>query len=417
MITATPIHSFALVALLANTAGAASTTLGPDEFVTAVLIAHPDVYAAAAAVDAAAARQRFAAELDDPQLSYALAPSTLGDDTGTRQIAQLSQALPWPGTLATRAALAERRTAAVRAERDATLAALTESARQGWLNWWYVHAALKLNAEAAAALRPLLPATAGQFAAGGASRLELLRAEAELDALAVERVRLTQQRQRVRAGLNALRDAPAQAPIEPPGPLPPSPPRVPAAAPDVGDDPRLQTIADAVAAAAAEVELAELSGKPDFRASLGYVGTLDPAAKRLQVGISLNIPLNRERRRAEVGAARADLRRLQAQRRELERRLGAAAATERTGLIEAEQLIALYTESLLPRAREAARAADLDYRAGRADFATLIAAEQYRIAIERELAAARADRWRAAARLERLRPGAFWPPGAATEGR
>ncbi|MEO0998245.1 MAG: TolC family protein [Pseudomonadota bacterium] len=417
MITATPIRLLTLALLLVSALPGAAATLDADEFVAAVLIAHPDVDAATAAVDAAAARQRFAAELDDPQLSYSLAPATLGDAVGTRQIAQLSQTLPWPGTLATKAALAERQTAAARAGRDTTLAALTESARQGWLDWWYVHAALELNAEALAALRPLLPATTGQYAAGGGSQLELLRAEAALDALAVERVRLEQQRRRVRAGLNALRDAPAQARVEPPGPLPAHAPGTAAAALDVEDDPRLRTISDAVAAAAVEVELAELSGKPNFRASLGYVGTLDPADKRLQAGISLNIPLNRARRRAEVGAARADLRRLEAQRRELRRRLDATADIERSGLQEAEQLIALYVESLLPRAREAARAADLDYRAGRADFATLVAAEQQRIRTERELAGAQADRWRAAARLERLRPGAFWPIGATTEGR
>jgi len=44
------------------------------------------------------------------------------------------------------------------------------------------------------------------------------------------------------------------------------------------------------AAASSQVALAEKAFLPDFNANVGYVGTLDPADKRLQIGVSINVP-------------------------------------------------------------------------------------------------------------------------------
>jgi|GEM_PF-5889531 len=79
-------------------------------------------------------------------LSYTLAPQTIGSGERLNQGFDLSQEIPWPGTLALRAA-------AARSEAEAAGLALTDlrlaiatAATAGFAEWYYVHRAVATNA-------------------------------------------------------------------------------------------------------------------------------------------------------------------------------------------------------------------------------------------------------------------------------
>jgi len=63
-----------------------------------VIKANPGLASSQAAAEAAAHRINPAGSLDDPRLSYGIAPLTSGSDTGLDQKIDVSQKIPWPGT-------------------------------------------------------------------------------------------------------------------------------------------------------------------------------------------------------------------------------------------------------------------------------------------------------------------------------
>jgi len=78
-----------------------------DLLVQQVLQRNPGIAAMQAAADAAGARIESAGALDDPMVSYVVAPNTAGGpNQGLNQNAQFSQKFPWPGTLGLRSRMA-----------------------------------------------------------------------------------------------------------------------------------------------------------------------------------------------------------------------------------------------------------------------------------------------------------------------
>jgi len=90
--------------------------LTADTLATWVLDANPGLAAIQAAAEAAAFRIDPAGSLDDPILGYGVAPLTANDDRSLNQKFDISQKIPWPGTLAARESAA--RYDALAADRD-----------------------------------------------------------------------------------------------------------------------------------------------------------------------------------------------------------------------------------------------------------------------------------------------------------
>ena len=102
------LYSILLIASAVSAAGPDSTvfnehTLTPDLLVALVLRVNPGIAELSAAAEAAAFSVEPAGSLDDPVFSYAFAPRTFGrEGQGLNQKIELSQSIPWPGTLALR---------------------------------------------------------------------------------------------------------------------------------------------------------------------------------------------------------------------------------------------------------------------------------------------------------------------------
>jgi len=169
--------------------------------------------------------------------------------------------------------------------------------------------------------------------------------------------------------------------------------------------PEIRRIEAQVAAASAERDLADKAFLPDFGANLGYVGTLDPAEKRLQIGVTINIPLYREKRRAELDATNADLRRSQyaltARRLEILAELESAY----THTHHAMEVVHLYETRLLELAQSNLDAALADYRSGAGQFINVVTAERQLLDTQQRFERARADYWRMRADLDRATGG------------
>lgn len=371
----------------------------------AVMARNPGIKALEAAAEAAVFRIAPAGALDDPRLSYAVAPETAGGPRGLQQRLELSQPLPWPGKRALREEAARQRAAVAAEDMDALRLRAAAAAKSLAAEWAYVHRALEINHAHQALLQELGRVAEARYGAGRAGQQDVLQAEVARARLAAEAVTLERRRREARARINALLNRPPRAYVPPPAVL-----REPVPTPELArlrqgaahEHPALARARARIAEARARKDLADKDSYPDFRLMAGYNDLWEDPDKRWTVGVGINLPLDYGgKRSAARDAARAELIRRRWQLTEEETRLVAELETARAAVEETAALLGVYRDRLLPLAADSLAAARADYRAGGGSFLRVIDAEREQLRTEDGLARARADYHRRLAELER----------------
>lgn len=410
-------QGIAIGALVFAAAAAASPeTALPDqaisesELVAWVLEANANLASLRAAAEAATFRIDPAGSLDDPILSYGAAPRTAGSGRFNQRV-EFSQRIPWPGTLKTRGAVARFEAAAVEGSVDALRLEVAAQTRSVHAQWRFVHEALAIHYETQALLDELIATAETRYAAGRALKQDVLQAEVERAGLDNEELRLRQLQTSVHARINALLNRPPDAPLPPAAPNgtladPPAFDKLKSLA--LAQHPELERLDARVSANQGRITLAEKAFYPDFQLGVGYNGLWDAPDKRPILGVTINVPLDRGKRRAALDAAKAEAREAQWALADRRAQLLADLAQARAKVLEAHQSVQLYETELVPLAAEFLNAAVADYQSGTGAFLNVITAEQRKLATDLALARTRADY---AARLAELDRAAGVIPG------
>jgi len=380
-------------------------SLTAEALVTAVLRRNPSLEAQRAAMAEAAARIKTAGSLDDPMLSMAVAPGTLGNATGFREDVEVSQALPWWGTLDARAAAA--RSSADAAQEDVQSLALRVRAlaQSAFADWWYVHRAIAINRRHLLLYGELRESAKARFAAGLAPEQDVLQADVERTMLRQQALELAQQRSAIQAGIDALLDRPGDTSVPLPGALPRLPTLQPLAALlayALAQHPQVRALQFQERAAEAQIALAQKARFPSFAVNAGYDSMWDNASMRPMIGVSINVPLDQGKRRSEIDAARAGARRVQASLADVDARLGGDLTAAYTAVEQVQASLALYRDQLDPLADSTLAVARSEYSAGRSDFLDVIEAERRDLDAQLGLARTEAMLFKRQAQLGRL---------------
>ena len=379
--------------------------LSPDRLVAAVLRRNPGLAAQRAALTEAAARIKTAGRLSDPTLSVAVAPGTIGNAVGAREDIEVSQALPWWGTLDARSAAARLKADAASEDVQSLALRLRALAQSEYAEWWYIHAALKINQRHQALYAELREAAKARFAAGLAPEQDVLQADLERTMLRQESLVLRQQQLVIQADINALLNLPGDAPLPPPGPLPPAtdlPPLPALRAFALEQHPNVRELELKERVASEQVTLAQKARFPNFTVSAGYNSMWDSVPMRPMVGVAINVPLDQGRRRAAIDAARAGARRARDSLIDLSAHLGGQITAAYAAVGEERRSLALYRNQLVPLAKSTLAVSRSEYAAGRSSFLYIIDAERGWLDAELGLARTRAELYRSLARLGRL---------------
>ena len=378
--------------------------LTADSFTTAVLARNASLRAMRQALVAAVSSIRPAGALPDPMLSVSAAPRTFGSAMGTGEDIEVSQALPWWGTLEARKEIAQADAEVARHDLEALRLRLEATARGVFADWVFVHRALAVNAANQSVIAELRRIASVRYATGKAPQADVLQAEVERAVLAQQRLEWQRKIVVVAARMNALLDRSPTSPIPLPAALP-APGHLASEAVLLRralTHPQLEALEAQERAARAKATLAGKQRFPQLQVSAGYNSMWSDPAMRPMVGLSFTVPLDQGKYRAEIDAADARARRaeydLQGARATLLADLSAAYASTR----EAAQSLALYRDDLVPLSRDALDVALSEYGSGRGGFLEVLTAEQHQLGTELELARAQSeyfDRW---AELERL---------------
>ncbi len=396
----------------------AGERLTAEDLVAAVFHRNAGLDEVRAAVEAAEASVEPAGALDDPMLSLTAAPGTFGSELGGRGEVQISQAIPWWGTLDARKDAARANADAV--EEDVAtlklrLAAATQSA---FADWHYIHRALAINESNRLLLTDLRDVAQARYAAGRAMQQDVLQANVERTLLDQQALELDRERTVIQARINALLNRPPATSLPPPEDLSSDielPPLSEIESFALAHHPLVRQMEFKQLAASAEITIAEKERYPEFRITAGYNSLWENVDVRPMIGVSITVPLNQSKRNAEIDGARAQLRRSGYALENLQATLAGNLAAVYAAADEARQSSILFRDEVLPLAEDTLVVARSDYGAGEGDFLNVIAAERNLLDIRLRLAHSEATFFQRVAELGHL-AGSSYPFDLSTSG-
>lgn len=354
-----------------------------DEFVALALDRNPGVHAAREQVERLRERLPQVKSLEDPMLQ--IAPVGEMSETAAGEVnvmSSISQKLPFPGKLSTRAEIVERDIAVSEQRLRQVRLTVAGDTRRAYWGLYDAARAIEITRHSRSLLSQFRTAVDANYRAGMATQEDVLRATIELGEVDQRLIALDQQRGSAVAMLNSLLDRPAGAPIADP---PPVALRGFGAKLDtllalaVDRNPALQAVREELDRFRAERALARLNRYPDLTLSFTYNlvddSGLAPNAtgdNQWWIGLGFNLPiwqarLNAAEREATRGAIESAHRLADEQNRLAFRVQDALLRVQ-----SQRRLASLIRDDIVPQAKQALDAALVSYRAGDADFLTVI---------------------------------------------
>jgi len=399
---------------------------GLQSLVAEALARNPTVVQRQAAVRAATLRIRPAGSLPDPMLTVGVMDLVLphfefNQTDFTEADVELSQEIPWPGSLGARAGVMRAAAAGARAEEGTVRRDLTTAMAVAYYRLGYTVTALETLRHQRELLEAAVQLSTTRYATGAAPQSDPLQAKLARDRLRSEEFALESERIAALAAVNTLRNR-APGDSVPVGSIEPAALRV-RAAPQPTDSlvalalathPRLAVRRAAVDAATRTIQVERLGARPDFTLTLRY--GYRPRAFNFNfpdffsafVGLRLPVWAWRKQNRL-ADAARADSTGAVAGLRDAELQLSRE-VTEAAARVQASQRrLALLVDGVLPNARGTVESVLRSYQVGRAEFLTLLSVEDVRFRAELEAVAVAADYQAQLVMLRQLTAGETQP--------
>src|SRR5437867_5274465 len=381
-----------------------------QSLVAEALARNPTVAQRQAAVRAATLRIRPAGSLPDPMLTLGVMDLVLphfefNQSDFTEADVELSQEIPWPGSLGARSGVMRAAAAGARAEQGTVRRDLTTSMAVAYYRLGYAVTALGTLRHQRELLEAAVQLSTTRYATGAAPQSDPLQAKLARDRLRSEEFALESERVAALAAVNALRnrtpgDSLGVVPMNPAqvragiSPLSPSDSLVALA---LAAHPRLAARRAAIEQATRTIEVERLGARPAVTLTARY-GYRPPYAGTFKFPdffsafLGLRVPIWAWRKQNRLAdAARADSTGAAAGLREAELQLSRE-VTEAAARVEAlQQRLALLVDGVLPNARGTVESVLRSYQVGRAEFLTLLSVEDARYRAELEAVAVAAD--------------------------
>ncbi|MFZ1083967.1 MAG: TolC family protein [Terracidiphilus sp.] len=369
----------------------AAAPLSVEDAVATALGSNPEIRAAVRRLSLVQLRTATARSLDDPMLMMRDwdTPVTKPWDLNRAQLmVSIQQTFPSRLKRDARARLAEDDAGVAAFDLETLRQELAAEVRKLCFELLRNADELRLQARQSSLLKESLDVALAQYATGKDSQADVLRAQMALTRLNEKLIELEEERDNARAELNALMGRPADEAIEIAGSY-----ALPAALPSIEEleqtamehRPELAALRTQIARSRDEGKLTRLWLKPDFTVGLGYM--LMPAGSDARnaymAEVTMNLPwLNRERHDGEAKQADAATDVSQA---ELDARAASVFLEIRQAqiaVLAAEKRVKLYRDTLLPQAEASFKASTAAYQNNRAEFMSLIDAQNLLLEIQ-----------------------------------
>jgi cobalt-zinc-cadmium efflux system outer membrane protein len=354
-----------------------------QDYVHLALTQNPDILAARKRVEALAFRVPVARSLPDPALTTVAQPAPVQTAAGEFQfILNANQKFPWFGKLDARASLAEAEASVARAELAAVELETVSKVKKTCYELAYVQQAIMVTETERKLLEQLQSVATSRYETGQTTLQDVLRADLEIAALENSLISLRQRKVAERAKLARLLHVAPDTELEPPADLPDT--QLPRDLESlrqqaVAARPQLHAAMTRITKERRAVNLARLDYKPDVTLGFAWIDVADAGlapssngqdAVLLTAGI--NLPIYRKRLDASVHSAEASS---VASARQYDSLKDATmeAVTELFAKAESHtQMLALFTDDILPKAEQTLEVSTQAYAVGDIDFLQLL---------------------------------------------
>jgi outer membrane protein TolC len=408
---------------LAAEPGSPQTQLA--QLVAAALAGNPELKSDQARWESFREKIRQTGTLDDPMLMLRLQnllirdPLAFDRDSTTAKVIGITQTVPFYGKrgLAKEAAAQEAEAAHWNLEeRKVELASMI---KESWAQLLFVDRYIVIIEKNIAILDDLSRFSETMYSVGKGQQQDVLKAQLERSKMEEMRITLGQKRRSLVATLNTLAYRPADLTITPDYPLELTPLDLTAGALEqmAGEKrPLFKAIAAREQKAKAMHGLAVREIYPDFTFTFEYMqrDTSEMDANGFDMystGVTFNLPLQHDRRRAMAAESEADIRMVGAEREMTINSIRLGIADGLAKLEGSRNLARLYLEGIMPQANSAYEATLAAYRAGKAEFMSVLESRMSSLNYERDYYEAVADHQMQLARLEAV-VGTALPTGA-----
>jgi cobalt-zinc-cadmium efflux system outer membrane protein len=363
-----------------------------------------------------------AGALDDPRINYSVAPSSIGDyipsnfgnALGIRQTFQLSQTVPWPGKRSLRTDQMQAVAEVAQFSVDELRLNLVTQSRLLWAQWWYVNAALTANTEHLRLSAELRVVAETQYANGIGLQQDVLQVQTREVELQHQQLVLNQQQRRLQSQINNLLNQASVTVLGPPlgePEIPELPERYVLEQWLLESHPTLLGLKAQTNAARLNMQLTEKEDYPDLQFNLGYNELWDASSQRLQVGVSLNIPLDFGKRTSRKASAEYEY---SSKRSDIVNKHSELMSELESQLSRSDQAshgIQLIEGELRSQLQQTINATLASYQGGGGNFYTLIEAQEELLEMELLLSSSYAELFIAISEIDSLSGGQLWLPG------
>ena len=357
-----------------------------------------------------AAHARWASALERVPQARALPDPTVGygyfiERMETRQVFRVEQMFPGWGVRSSRADVADAGARTAASALEVTAANLRLAVHEAVADWVLVGHSSRLVEENLGLIEQLEAVALQRYRTGETSQADVLRLQSQADVLRVDLESWKERRPAVQARLNAILGRAPDHPVPEIETLPISseiPHPTPTAFFAAADNPDLKESQSAIHQAERARDLARKASRPNLMVGLEYMDNRSMAPDELMAMVSVSIPIWQGNYRAQRREAAADLRAAEADYAARFNRLQADARMALYERQDAARQVALFEDSLLPRARQTLSILEGDYRTGRTSFLDLLEAQRTVLDLDLALVRARSELFVRESRWERI---------------
>ena len=370
---------------------------------------NPEIQAAREQVHVLKERVPQVRTLEDPEVKIQLwnTPESLNVTRTGTTIYGLAQRFPVPGLLSQKEEVAIHEAEQAEHRLETKVQEITSLVTVAYYELFYAHKALAVHHEQVNLLRQFFKIANAKFKVGRGSQVDVLRAQVELSKLFQHLPILEQRRETAQAHLNTFLD---RAPLAPLGiPQTPNVEPMTYSLETLQEEalrirPELQEAGMAVAQFQSATKLAKLRYFPHLQVELQRWQNYQ-ADDGFGGNVTLNIPFSfwtKSKYDAGVREAAAQVAAARARKKSLEN-LTRFQIKDLVAQIQAtQQVITLFTTTVLPQAKQTLKAAHAGYRTDRTDFLDLIDTQRALLSYQLDYVRALADREQQMAQLEQV---------------
>jgi outer membrane protein TolC len=315
----------------------------------------------------------------------------------------LTQAIPLPGKLGRAGDIAQADARIARFRLDAAVRDVVVAIRESYQELLYIRDARRIAVQNRDLLDQLRKVGEGAYAANRAALVDVMKAQAQSGQLLYDAVLLEELERTEKSRMNGLLDRPADAPIGPLADMPSvsvvySLPEVQAFAESNLEENRIAQAG--VEKSQAMQALTRYETLPEF--SLGASYGTDRGDKQVGVQVGVMLPIWLGKNAGRTAAARADVETMQAMKRGQANETRTMVQEAWFRLRNAERLVTLYRDDLLPQAARAIESAETLYKQGQGAFSDYVETQATFYTFQLSLSRAKADYGKFLARIEKL---------------